>query len=183
MEEKQNTQRAKRWEPRKMREISKKEQQMLLGQRLVERDGKWYGFNQKGEFVCLGIEIYKNEKVRVDTSKVWDIISGYWALMTFGNVEKALTRLKVGDDIQTLNDTITQIKKEKKEAYQAAHPSDTLDRFIAKIEKPIFERTAGNTQKGTFDFIRIEVSIVTQWHTNRVGYIKEHQKEIGRAHV
>lgn len=183
MEEKQSIQNQERREPRSRREISEKDKQQMLGKRLVEREGKWYGFNRKGKFACLGKSSSKHEEVRINEKSVRKILSCYWSLMTFDNTAKALIRLKVGDDFQVLNDYITQIKREKKEQYQAAHPLDSLERFIGKIERPKFERATGNTQEGTFDFIRVDVSIITEWHMDRMDYIRKHQKEITKKVV
>ena len=52
-----------------------------------------------------------------------------------------------------------------------------LDRFVTKIEKPMFIRVPENTNKKTFDIIKVIVGTCVEW-PNRNKFIKENAKDI-----
>ena len=85
---------------------------------------------------------------------------------------KIICCLKEGDTFENLVYYIKNTKlkpKGKKEA---------LERFITKIEKPRFERTPENPNESTFDFIYMDVNIVTEWKEDRMQYIKNNIDKI-----
>jgi len=177
MEERKNI--PERWEPKELREIEKREQLRLLNQKLVRRKDGWYGFNYSGVFVCLEKDYSDIEAEYIGEMMLRSLERNGWAKMRIGNTVEPIMKLTVGDTIQTLNDYITQSKEEKKRKYREGHPLDSFERFITRIERPSFERATGNKKRGTFDFIRVHVGIITVWHENRKEYIQKHQQEIG----
>lgn len=85
---------------------------------------------------------------------------------------KAICKLKEGDILDKLAYYIenTKIESHKK--------PEGLDRFITRIETPRFERVPENTNKNTFDFIYIDVNIVSTWEEDRKQYIKNNMDKI-----
>lgn len=95
-----------------------------------------------------------------------------------GNIiSKTVTKLKEGDDLEKFEEYLSQTTLESHEKPQG------LDRFITKIEEPMFYRVPENPKENTFDFIFIELNIISQWDTDKMKYIKEHKKEIDKMVV
>lgn len=56
-----------------------------------------------------------------------------------------------------------------------------LEQLITRIEKPVFERATGNTNKKTFDFIRVFANVNSNMFSDRktlVETLKEHKSDI-----
>ena len=85
---------------------------------------------------------------------------------------KIICKLKEGDRLDRLVYYIENTKLESHEKIEG------LDRFITKIETPRFERVPENSNKNTFDFIYIDINIVTTWEEDRIQYIKNNMKKI-----
>lgn len=85
---------------------------------------------------------------------------------------KTICKLKEGD---TLDKLAYYIENTKIESHKKA---EGLDRFITRIERPRFERVPENTNKNTFDFIYIDVNIVSTWEEDRKQYIKNNMDKI-----
>lgn len=85
---------------------------------------------------------------------------------------KIICRLKEGDTFEKLGYYIknTQLRTEEK--------LEDLERFITKIEKPQCIRTPENINEATFDFIYVNVNIVTEWKEDRKQYIKNNMDKI-----
>lgn len=86
-------------------------------------------------------------------------------------LRKAIARLEVGDSIQKFEEIIDNVRIEHHEKKKG------IERFITKIEKPIFERIPENENKNTFDFIRVDINIIKNFEGKR-KYIREHHNEI-----
>lgn len=146
---------------------------------------KLYYFDEKGIYRCVSLE----EAIRRNL-----IINSYWNLAEFVSefpcgiwyrsyildceidneriIAKAICRLEEGDTIKDLEYylSITKIEKYPK--------PEGIERFITKIEKPQFVRSPGNNKKETFDYIYIDVNIISHWEEDRLKYIQKHRKEI-----
>lgn len=85
---------------------------------------------------------------------------------------KIICKLKEGDTIENLAYYIENTKLEPKKK------AEGLDRFITKIKASRFERVPENINKDTFDFIYIDVNIVTAWEEDRMQYIKNNIQKI-----
>lgn len=168
-----------KWEPQNLRCFAKYQQTELIGEVLYERDGKAYGFNYRGELVCLGESHNKFGDDKVNVNAIMDLFDlRDKNSAAFKLAKKVLLDLNIGDNLQKFNDNVIEERKRRKEKYEEEHPLDSIDRFITKIATPSFERATGNMTKGTFDFIRVEVGIITEWHEDRLKYIKKHKDEI-----
>lgn len=91
--------------------------------------------------------------------------------------KKAVTKLKEGDTIEDFKNYLSSTRIESHEK-----PSG-VDRFIGKIDKPIFVREPENENKNTFDYIYIDILIIQNWETDKMEYIKENMYEIRRRVV
>lgn len=85
---------------------------------------------------------------------------------------KIICKLKEGDTLENLEYYIENTKLEPNKK------AEGLERFITRIETPRFERVPENTNKDTFDFIYIDINIVTTWEEDRIQYIKNNMKKI-----
>lgn len=85
---------------------------------------------------------------------------------------KIVCKLEEGD---TFDDLVFYIQNTKLRSHEKL---GGLDRFITKIEIPRFERVPENSNKNTFDFIYIDINIVTTWEEDRIQYIKNNMKKI-----
>lgn len=85
---------------------------------------------------------------------------------------KIICRLKEGDTLEQLRYYIknTKLRPEEKR--------EDLERFITKIEKPRFLRTPENLNETTFDFIYMDVNIVTEWKEDRKQYLASNMDKI-----
>lgn len=88
----------------------------------------------------------------------------------FSMLRLCISKLSVGDSIDTLESLI------KSHTAWMPFPNE-LDRFITKIEKPNYERLPDNKNKRTFDFIRVDVNVLTNI-SERNQYIHNHYNEI-----
>lgn len=83
-------------------------------------------------------------------------------------IKKAITMLKEGDSLETLDEYLSIVKLDKRPKPEG------IDRFILSIDKPIFGRDPENPNPKTFDYIRIIMNIVTEWEQDRKKYIENH---------
>lgn len=143
------------------------------------KNGIVYFFDKEG--------IYR--KVSIDEAKEMDIegvcVFGAYSLERFamyikkhsyfndGNlIKKAICKLNPGDNFEKFEQYLQTVKLEHKDKPKG------LDRFITKIEKPYFIREPENTKTNTFDYINIDVNIVSEWEEERKAYIEKHREEI-----
>ena len=87
-------------------------------------------------------------------------------------VLKALCMLTISDNLDTLAGYLSTIKLD------LIQPINTLERFVTKINPPIFIREPENQNQKTFDFIYIDVNIVKQWDEDRISFIKKNINKI-----
>ena len=168
-----------KWKPVREKCFSSKEQLYMINKVFVEREGHSYGFNYRGEFACIGKSSYEGKEAKVNEELMADVFNFFTTTSAqFKLVRQIIAKLEIGDTIKTLNDKVVQERKRRRDKYKEEHPDDSFERFITKIDKPVFERATDNLQKETFDFIRVDVSIVTTWHEDRMKYIQKNQHEI-----
>ena len=147
-------------------------------------NGLCYYFDQEGIYRCVSIKEAKKMHLKLDslTMEEWfpyhleknKIYHGYIELISNnGNlVRKVIRQLEVGDTIEVFEEYLenTVIQRHVK-------PSG-IDRFITKIEEPIFACATENPNQDTFDFVYVYVNIISKWEENRLTYIQKHKKEI-----
>lgn len=73
------------------------------------------------------------------------------------------------DDFEELLKTVQLQKHERPKG---------VNRFVTKIGRLSFGREPENLNPKTFDFITVDVNIVTSWETDRITYFKKNKKEI-----
>jgi hypothetical protein len=73
-------------------------------------------------------------------------------------------------------DSESRKKVHKTESYKSWYET-SIDRFITKIESPIFVREPENQDKDTFDFIKMYANIISDWPDKR-KYIIANKKYI-----
>lgn len=87
-------------------------------------------------------------------------------------INKAICKLVPGDEIEKFEEYLQIVEINSNDKPQG------LDRFITKIQKPYFMRNPENINKNTFDYIEINVNIVSEWEEDRKEYIRKHREEI-----
>lgn len=93
-------------------------------------------------------------------------------------LRKAMARLKEGDSYEALQRYLDESVKYYEELYRTMvkkrgvfHDKPKgLDRFIIKIVKPIILRIPENDNPNTFDIIKVQMDIISQWETDRIEY-------------
>ena len=153
--------------------------------RKVKRN--FYFFNEKEEWTCLP----EKEILTTDISMpyIWfergkDIsylsIDFSYKLLQMLNVEnkvllsKSIGRLEVGDSIEKLkeycNGGVT-LKKPSKACYGNG--------IVTRICEPEFVCNPENSKKTTtFDYINVDVNLLTTWKGDKKAYLEKHKKEI-----
>lgn len=153
---------------------------------LRKRENKLYYFDENGVYRCIPIEEAKTkiEKAEIKLDNIYmtgdnEIEYRYWELcedmgiqMSYNLLKKAICKLNEGDTIEVFSSYLSTVTLDKHSKPQG------VDRFITKIENPEFVREPENIKKNTFDFIHVEVNIVTEWEQDRMQYIRDNENEI-----
>lgn len=84
----------------------------------------------------------------------------------------AISKLKEGDTLEDLDYLLCNTK------YKYHTKPIGLDRFITRIEPPIFIRTPENENINTFDFIYVDLNLIVDWNEDKLQYIKKNIKAI-----
>lgn len=159
-----------------MRKVQKEITKYVLKK---NRDTVYY-FDEDGIYKSISLEEAKkmgfiNIGPRMDNSSN---ISGTYRYAIEGYnctlQRKAISRLKVGDTIEDLEEYLEVVKLEKH------NKPEGLDRFITKINKPIFQRVPENHKENTFDYVLVSINIVSRWDEDRKQYINRNIREISR---
>jgi len=146
-----------------------------------QKQGKVYYFDQDGIYRCVSIEEAKQHKelcpvIRNDESVFF--VRELSSFLAVENINLFLLRkcicqqLKIGDSIADLDDYLSR------EEFESKSKPEEIERFVTNIGTPIFTRVPENPNKGTFDFIFIQVNIISKWKEDRNKYIHGHLKEI-----
>lgn len=133
-----------------------------------------YYFNNDGIYEKIPISV-AFEKKMFDTRQRED--GSYYTLgpdfyhaiddpSNYNLMTKCITKINVGDSIAKLEEIMKTTELTHHEKPQG------LDRFITKIEKPIFECETGNFDTNTFDFIRVRACILKHF-PERLNYIQK----------
>lgn len=88
-------------------------------------------------------------------------------------VSRAITSLKEGDTISKFFEYLETIEPNPRKELPTG-----LDRFITRICPINIQREYGNKNTKTFDFIYVDVCIISEWETDRKQYIKENMPKI-----
>lgn len=148
--------------------------------------GKLYYFNDEGVYSCLKTEEILPTDIAIENVKIVRgrsitcccynsvRIGSLLGIKSYITFRRAFGKLKLGDTVETLKYYCeNDVDSEK------SHKPEGLQRFITKIEYPKFVCIPENTdKKGTFDYIYVDINIVTNWEKDRMTYIKENQKKI-----
>lgn len=150
---------------------------------------KYYFFNSKGIYSCLEEKemLKSGVYVKIEKSKKW---KGYcYCEYRIGELRKylknkyscdifakAFRKLKIGDRLEMLDEYCNEVIKEKER-----NKLTPLCRFVTRIYKPDFVCIPENQHKDTtFDYIHVDVNLVTQWDTDKREFIKENAREINK---
>lgn len=128
--------------------------------------GKIYWFNQDGILECKKYNS-SMEGYSIDIYKLMNEFGVENAIL----LKKCIAKLNVGDSIDTFEYIISNTKIEKRELPKG------VDRFVTKIGIPNYERFPENKNKKTFDFIRVDVNVLSNVD-GRKEYIVKHHDEI-----
>lgn len=88
-------------------------------------------------------------------------------------VSRAITSLKEGDTISKFFEYLETLEPNPRKELPTG-----LDRFITRICPISIQREYGNKNTKTFDFIYVDVCIISEWETDRKQYIKENMPKI-----
>lgn len=133
---------------------------------------------EEGEHTLSGIQRYDQSFVQDKTLFVSTWFWNYFANINKAYFKAAISKLSVGDNWDKLIEIYNHIEYKQKEKPQG------LNRFITKINRPIFERFPENNNLMTFDIIRVDINTVTTYIPEIMNglsfsqYIKKHSKKI-----
>lgn len=137
-------------------------------------DSKKYWFNKDG---IVESEKYNNKEIHYMQPNLFEAfnlkeIKEYVpdCPNVYDLLKRCITRLNVGDSINTLEILLKSITIGKLYLNE-------IDRFVTKIGKPSYERFPENKNKKTFDFIRVDVNILTNTIEPK-KYIEKNYDEI-----
>lgn len=159
-----------------MRELIEKIAYMAI--RLCK--GNVYFFDNEGIYRKVSIDDAKKMNLKCfyvrEDGSVYLILSDFVYYMTKVSnqnlIKMALCQLNPGDNIEKFEYYLQTVQMNIREKPKG------LDRFITKIKSPIFIRKPENPKVNTFDYIYIDLNIVSEWEEERKKYIKKHLKEI-----
>lgn len=105
-------------------------------------------------------------------------------------LKRATAGMEEGDTYEKLEKRLEEseayyrnLYREKKEnGVYHAHP-EGLDRFIARICRPLILREPENGNPDTFDIIKVQMELITEWEEDRKKYICSNREEIVRRDV
>lgn len=86
--------------------------------------------------------------------------------------KKCICMLNLGDTLDTLEHYFKTVHLESRKKPEG------LQRFITKINNPMFYRIPENPNPNTFDYIVVFVNTVKDWNEYKKDYIKKHIGEI-----
>lgn len=100
-------------------------------------------------------------------------------------LKMAAAKLEEGDRYEDLIRYVEESKEHydrlysEKRGNEAIHArTEGLDRFLARICKPIILRVPENPNPDTFDIIKVDIELLTEWGEDRKAYIEENKKGI-----
>lgn len=138
-----------------------------------------YYFDEDGIYRSVS----DKEALKMDMPNIGTRLNGECFLLTWdvytdinvynkNYVRMAISKLKEGDSLKTFEEYLSTVKSKK-------HlKPEGLDRFITRIDKPVFVRTPENQNEETFDFIYVHLNLIINWDEDKAEYIKKNVKEI-----
>ena len=135
--------------------------------------GEYYYFDEKGIYRRISSieakEVLNNIYTRYDGSTFHFFYNNKVNMNIFN---KALGRMKVGNNFDEFKEIYENIE------FDHHIKPEGMDRFITKIDLPKFIKKPENQDLEVFDFIYIDVFVVTEWESDIYKYILENRKEI-----
>ena len=140
--------------------------------------GQYYYFDKNGIYRNIpekeAKEILDNVYERVDGSTFYMIKNHIAWNVDLNILSSSLGRLKLGESFDDFKEIYQKVEFKHKEKPKG------LDRFITKIDSPRFIRMPENRELEVFDFIHIDIFLVTEWENDVYTYILKNKKEIIR---
>ena len=150
----------------------------LINKILRKKGNTIYYFDSDGVYQSMPVSDLKNSNIsnyffREDGSMYYLEIRPREIGYDNGNkLRKAICKMKIGDTIEELENYLSNIQLVK-------HPKPTgIERFVTRVDKPIFVRSNDNSNLKTFDYIYVDVNLISQWNQSKKEYIQEHITEI-----
>lgn len=160
--------------------MNKEHRDYLLMRAVYRSKGKVYYFNNDGIYSTIpereltpsmlkGVVFLESDMFFISTkSSEYGCNNGRIAIM-------ALVRLHEGEGIERFEELLATCKP----APLNSRKPKGIDAFICRIDAPIFYRSSDNLNANTFDYIYMDVSIVSKNSMkDRDEYLKEHINEI-----
>lgn len=145
---------------------------------------KGYYFNSEGVYCSDSLKNLYNRGMRGIIQTYDDKYRAYSTYKPeFNNVSqrivsRAITTLEEGDTISKFFEYLETLEPKPRQELPTG-----LDRFITRICPIRIQREYGNKNTKTFDFIYVDVCIISEWETDRKQYIKENMPEIKKRVV
>lgn len=148
----------------------------LLNKAVRSLRGEYYYFDEHGIYQKVkekeALKILKNVFQRIDGSTYYGLYPEIYRLENANIFRSAISKMQVGQTFEDFKEIYgkTEIKRKEK--------PKGLDRFILKIDSPVFVRLPENSKPDVFDYIHVDVFVVSEWRSDIYEYIKENQKDI-----
>lgn len=138
---------------------------------------EYYFFNEEGIYTKVSSEeakdLLNNIYTRGDGSRYFTLSTSVSCKINLNRLKKALGRTAVGTSFEEFKEIYEKTELEHHEKPKG------LDRFITRIDNPRFSTVNSNYEKSkVFDYIHIDVGIITKWESDRKTYISSNRKEI-----
>ena len=140
--------------------------------------GQYYYFDENGIYRNIpekeAKEILDNVYERANGSTFYMIKNHIRWNVDLNILSSSLGRLKIGESFDDFKEIYQKVEFRHEEKPKG------LDRFITKIDSPRFIRMPENRGLEVFDFIHIDIFLVTEWENDEYTYILKNKKEIIR---
>lgn len=142
------------------------------------RKGSVYFFDKEGIYRSVSLE--EGKKMMLQYLIARDDGSLYLETDKIGYItgtnnitisKKAICKLQVGDRIEKLEYYLKTVKIEHHVKQEG------LERFITKIENPVYI-SSPESPDNVFDYIFVDVNVLSEWTQDRMDYIRKHKKKI-----
>lgn len=141
-------------------------------------------YTQKAEYYFFGEDgVYKKisekdaVKILPNVHRIYGTTNLYLPSYTFNKaiLHNVLKEFPLGSTFEQFRQKYFKVKLNNKHL-----KPNGLDRFITKIDRPFFCRKPENCKRNTFDYISVDVFVVSQWESDIRKYISENKEEIFR---
>lgn len=148
----------------------------LINKAVRSYQGEYYYFDEKGIYQKVedkeALKILKNVFLREDGSTYYLIYNAIYKVENANIFRSAISKLQVGQTFEDFKVIYGKTEIRRKEKPKG------LDRFILKIDSPVFVRLPENSKSNVFDYIHVDVFVVSEWRSDIYEYIKKNQKDI-----